>query len=482
MAFTVFRMDKLKTWGDVGGCGSHNLRQRPTPNADQTRENHHLIGGAEDNLVKVVRDKIGDQTIRKNAVLAVEFVMSASAEYFRPTAPEKGGTWDESRLKPWVESNMAWLRDRYGDRVVSAVLHLDELTPHIQAVIVPLDDKGKLNARALFGGSKHTLSELQTDYAKAVEGLGIRRGIEGSAATHTTVMEYYNRANVAFSELPKVTTPAPLDPGPEPEKPGLFAGSVAKERYRLDRKAWERDKATATAMKTKRREEYNARINAAVVTAQRHEAQAKEAEGLRGQVESLKTANGQLVQQVAKLKGELVEVKAELAETKRIVGAFTPVEIKVTQDRQRREAERQARKASEAAHLAEVEAHQAKVQREAERRAAALPKLLKSAAGAAYTFARRAIQAIRDTGTALGVDWGRVEVETAQEAVHAHQRPLSEVYEAIRDHSPGAADPARYPEIRAMVDRVPCDPVVPEIQEMIDDELRQENNTKCKPN
>ena len=30
---TVLRVEKLKSWGDVGGAGSHNLRHRDTPNA-----------------------------------------------------------------------------------------------------------------------------------------------------------------------------------------------------------------------------------------------------------------------------------------------------------------------------------------------------------------------------------------------------------------------------------------------------------------
>jgi len=34
---------------------------------------------------------------------------------------------------------MAWLRERYGAaNVVAAVLHKDEMTPHIQAVVVVL--------------------------------------------------------------------------------------------------------------------------------------------------------------------------------------------------------------------------------------------------------------------------------------------------------------------------------------------------------
>lgn len=76
---TVLRVAKLKSWGSIGGAGAHNTRQRKTPNADPglTPSNHYYIGSATDHLPTLVREKIGEQTIRKNAVLAFEVVMSA---------------------------------------------------------------------------------------------------------------------------------------------------------------------------------------------------------------------------------------------------------------------------------------------------------------------------------------------------------------------------------------------------------------------
>ncbi len=57
-----------------------------------------------------------------------------------------------------------WLDDQYGDRIVRAELHLDEATPHIHAYLVPLDERGKLNCRGLFGG-RAKLSKFQDSYA-----------------------------------------------------------------------------------------------------------------------------------------------------------------------------------------------------------------------------------------------------------------------------------------------------------------------------
>lgn len=204
--FTVLRIQKLKTWGAIAGAAKHNQRERETPNADEERRgaNRQLMGDSAKDTVAAAKELIGEQRIRSNAVLGVELLLSASPEYFRPDAPERAGEHDASRLDSWVKASTDWLQQRYGSRVIKAVLHLDESTPHIHALMVPLDDRGKLNCRALFGGTRHTLSLLQTDYAEAVSGLGIQRGVQHSRATHQEVSRYY-----ALTQAAEVKLPAP---------------------------------------------------------------------------------------------------------------------------------------------------------------------------------------------------------------------------------------------------------------------------------
>lgn len=43
------------------------------------------------------------------------------------------------KLDEWCKDNIEWLQDTFGkDNIVSAVLHLDEKTPHIHATVVPI--------------------------------------------------------------------------------------------------------------------------------------------------------------------------------------------------------------------------------------------------------------------------------------------------------------------------------------------------------
>ncbi|MGH8845953.1 MAG: MobV family relaxase [Polaromonas sp.] len=441
-SYTVLRMAKLKTWGEVGGAGAHNLRQRDTPNADPSRGNRVLVGAPDASLADEVRAKIGDQTIRKNAVLAVEFVLSASPEYFRPDAPEQGGTWDEDRLERWTEASMGWLQGKYGDRLVSAVLHLDEQTPHIQAVLVPLDDKGKLNARALFGGTRHRLSELQTDYAKSVEPLGIQRGIEGSRAKHTDLAKYYAMANTPFEPLPEVRTKAPAL-RPEPEKPGLLAGSETKQAYQADHEKWVREKAHADKQRAQRQTELKALYGAAVPLANRYQAQAREAAVLRKQVAELKQANGQLVRRVAELEHDVALADFELERAMEVVGLFKQTEIDNARER---EDARQRRLRADRAR-ADLEAEQ-------QRRADRLAKRDRNASGAAATFDTHARQALeRAGGDWRRVDWKAVDALVATVAIRDHGQSPESVAEAVLARSPGRADPATHAEVREGVAR-----------------------------
>ena len=106
-AFTVLRIQKLKTWGAIGGSGKHNQRERETPNADaaRTAENRTVVGSADSDSVAQVKEAIGTQRIRKNAVLGVEMLLSASPEYFRPGQTEKAGEYDAHRLNSWVDAS-----------------------------------------------------------------------------------------------------------------------------------------------------------------------------------------------------------------------------------------------------------------------------------------------------------------------------------------------------------------------------------------
>lgn len=194
MAYGICRIAKLKNGGAITASEKHTLRQRETPNADLQKENERFIGPspslASTTLEQEVFARIGEQKIRKDAVLCVEILLTASPEYFRPIEQGRAGKWDAQQLMAWKQANHQWLSEKFDDRIVRAELHLDEATPHIHAYLVPLDDKGKLNCKSIFGG-REKLSKFQDSYAQAMAPLGLERGIKGSRATHTQIKDYY---------------------------------------------------------------------------------------------------------------------------------------------------------------------------------------------------------------------------------------------------------------------------------------------------
>lgn len=208
MAFAILRVAKVKGGGGLGGCADHIERTRYTPNAGPGGI-RYLVGG---DPAEEVRRRLPAK-IRKNAVVAMEHLLTASPEYFRPHDPSAAGTWDEMRTEMWARRAVEWLKSRYGDNLASAVLHLDEATPHIHALVLPKREKdGKLDAATLY--TRHVLREMQDSYAAAMKPLGLERGIRGSTAKHEDISRYYARVN----GTPPAPQPVPPKPAPLPPK------------------------------------------------------------------------------------------------------------------------------------------------------------------------------------------------------------------------------------------------------------------------
>jgi len=182
--YAVMRIAKLKTMGEIGALGKHNERTRETRNADVGRlGDNERLAGTGDWCADVEARLAVARYRRPDAVLCLEHVLTASKEFF--------ADGDSERLAAWRDAAMGWLRDTYGrENVVAAVLHRDEITPHVQAVVVPIDERDHLNAKNWTGG-REKLGALQDSYARAMEPLGLERGVRGSVAEHQTVKEFY---------------------------------------------------------------------------------------------------------------------------------------------------------------------------------------------------------------------------------------------------------------------------------------------------
>jgi hypothetical protein len=190
MAFAIMRTAKLKG-GSVAASDLHTDRLRETKNADPklTPENIYIVGKRGESLREKVDEiiKTAGVTKRKNAVECVEFFLGASPEYFEGANKPTKTVAFIRQAKEFMD-----LQAAKGMVFVKAAVHLDETTPHVVAYAVPFDEKGKLNARAHLGG-RDKLSQLQDEYAGAMEPLALERGTPGSVAEHKTIQQYYGK-------------------------------------------------------------------------------------------------------------------------------------------------------------------------------------------------------------------------------------------------------------------------------------------------
>ena len=155
-----------------------------------------------------------ERKIGKNQVRALRVMLSGSPEDMKRIRLA-------GQLDAWAKDSCGWLQKTFGkENVVSAVLHLDEKTPHIHATVVPIvrgeRRKAKLERERNTAGGKRTyrtkkdrprlcaddmmardkLKAYQTTYAEAMAKYGLRRGIDGSEAKHISTQQFYREVKV----------------------------------------------------------------------------------------------------------------------------------------------------------------------------------------------------------------------------------------------------------------------------------------------
>ena len=164
-----------------------------------------------------------ERKIRKGQVCCIEIRMSASVEGMAEII-------EQGRLMEWCRESIKWAQKEHGkENIVSAVLHMDEETPHLHISLVPVvsgeskkqrttkkraaKDKEKAEKNGENAPKKRRykkkatvetlrlcaddvmtqwdLKRRQTEYALAMAPFGLERGEEGSPAKHKDLAQYY---------------------------------------------------------------------------------------------------------------------------------------------------------------------------------------------------------------------------------------------------------------------------------------------------
>lgn len=195
MGFAVYHMEKGSV--NSGGIGNHIDRKEGKEfsyrQADPERKhlNNHF---KYDNipLNEAIEKRIkqgykGKKALRSDAVKYVTHVLSGTHEDMKKIFSKK------ETAQKWIKENFEFLKKEYGkDNIVRFSLHMDEKTPHIHAVTIPLTEDGRLSAKEVIG-NRTKMQERQDRYAEAMKEFGLERGIRSTGIEHENAKEYYAR-------------------------------------------------------------------------------------------------------------------------------------------------------------------------------------------------------------------------------------------------------------------------------------------------
>ena len=220
--YAIFRSEPIMTIGDLAQIGSHNKREKkayqsnPDINLELTKNNIELVP-LSDKYVKGFyeltkeykkehetrmkteredRKRTFKQMLdRSQNVVADELLFTATNEFFKDMTRED--------IKEWADTCMEFVYEDLGytkEQVLHATVHMDEKTPHVHCVVVPLVkkfDKRTNTERYTISKKQYIkdkihLSELQDKYHKRLtdKGYDLERGIKGSDRKHIKIKEY----------------------------------------------------------------------------------------------------------------------------------------------------------------------------------------------------------------------------------------------------------------------------------------------------
>lgn len=218
--YAILRTAKLKKISNISGSARHNFREKETLNADENLTKNNTTNGCQSSkelLIEVKKRLETVPNVRKNAVLAIEYFIGASPEWFNSV--------DKSQVEAYFDQAEQWLKDKHGqENVLTVTRQYDETSPHICAYVVPIDKKGRLNCSEFLDG-REKLTQLQTEFAEICgKPFNLERGIEGSKAKHITIKEYYSRIQ---QPTPEIKTYIPYVA--EPTKKQILAQTLGFE-------------------------------------------------------------------------------------------------------------------------------------------------------------------------------------------------------------------------------------------------------------
>ncbi|HJC72789.1 MobV family relaxase [Flavonifractor plautii] len=151
--YAILRFAKYKG-PEIGNIEAHNERTKekyasnPDVDISRSKYNFHLIEPEQKYRAEAERQikEAGCRT-RSDSVRVVEALVTATPEFFRGKK--------KSEIRAYFQEALAFIQQNQAPKtIISAVVHMDEKTPHMHLSFVPLTADGRLSAKEIVGNKK----------------------------------------------------------------------------------------------------------------------------------------------------------------------------------------------------------------------------------------------------------------------------------------------------------------------------------------
>ena len=185
--YAILRFAKYKG-PEIGHIESHNERTKEkyasNPDVDTSRShlNFHLVSPERKYRAEAEKQiaEAGCRT-RSDSVRVVEALVTASPEFFKGKK--------ESEVRAYFKEALDFMQKHQSkDTIISAVVHMDEKTPHMHLCFVPLTEDKRLSAKEIVGNKKK-LTWWQDEFWKHMVGKypDLERGESASETGRTHI-------------------------------------------------------------------------------------------------------------------------------------------------------------------------------------------------------------------------------------------------------------------------------------------------------
>ena len=185
--YAILRFAKYKG-PEIGHIESHNERTKEkyasNPDIDTSRShlNFHLVSPERKYRAEAEKQiaEAGCRT-RSDSVRVVEVLVTASPEFFKGKK--------KAEIKAYFQEALDFIQQHQNPRtIISAMVHMDEKTPHMHLCFVPLTEDKRLSAKEIVGNKKK-LTWWQDEFWKHMVGKypDLERGESASETGRTHI-------------------------------------------------------------------------------------------------------------------------------------------------------------------------------------------------------------------------------------------------------------------------------------------------------